>query len=347
MEEIPIFEVSINPEHSTGENELGMDEIAFTSDPAIMVKGVAFRSQENKELFADKKKYRITAPAMIPMDIYRSDDEGEYEVRFTEDNIEDIFVKFMSDLRNNDLFNIEHQENERAPAYILEAWLVDNPKKDKAFSTFGIDVPKGTLMITAQITDQEFYEEIVVNERFGFSIEAFLGLIEPTKLSNQQTHNNMQLENEQKFSVNGKEFQIVDGVPVEVKLANDGEHVEETASEVTEEVVEAPVAETAEAVAMMEEGEEKEEELNEEETVTEEEEVVVEAEVNPETDSEAIMAIVAPILEQMRNEVLQEVAAMLNEQVTEEEESPSEDAEVNMSGTQKFKNVVKFLTTEK
>ena len=70
MEELSIFEASIDKEYQKGENELGMDEIAFTSDPAVMVKGVAFKA-DKRELFADAKKCRITAPAMIPMDIYR------------------------------------------------------------------------------------------------------------------------------------------------------------------------------------------------------------------------------------------------------------------------------------
>ncbi len=48
--------------------------IAFTSSPAIKVRGLAF-SSEKKMLFADDVKYRITAPALIPMDIYRRDSE--------------------------------------------------------------------------------------------------------------------------------------------------------------------------------------------------------------------------------------------------------------------------------
>ena len=79
MDKRPIYDISIDPAYQEGENELGWDETAFTSDPAIMVKGMAYKSQAPKQLFADKKKYRVTAPAMIPMDIYRSDEDGDYE----------------------------------------------------------------------------------------------------------------------------------------------------------------------------------------------------------------------------------------------------------------------------
>jgi len=65
--DLPIYKITIDPEYSDGE-DLGIEQIAFTSNPAIKVKGMAF-SQEVKMLFADDLKYRVTAPAMIPMEI--------------------------------------------------------------------------------------------------------------------------------------------------------------------------------------------------------------------------------------------------------------------------------------
>ncbi len=102
---------------------------------------------------------RIVAPAMIPMNIYRNDEGEEYYVQFTEQEIENIYSKFMQDLNNQNLFNLEHTDK-KVPAYILEAWIVENPKEDKSYSSYGIEVPKGTLMLTAQITDKEYYQEL-------------------------------------------------------------------------------------------------------------------------------------------------------------------------------------------
>jgi hypothetical protein len=82
----------------------------------------------------------------------------------------------MLNLNNRNLFNLEHEGDQIVPAYILEAWLVDNPDADKAKSTFGISVPKGTLMVTAQVTDTEYYNKLVEAGQVGFSIEGFLGL---------------------------------------------------------------------------------------------------------------------------------------------------------------------------
>ena len=72
VNDLPIYKITIDPEYSEGE-DLGIEQIAFTSNPAIKVRGLAFESVA-KRFFSDSLKYRVTAPAMIPMDIYRRDD---------------------------------------------------------------------------------------------------------------------------------------------------------------------------------------------------------------------------------------------------------------------------------
>jgi hypothetical protein len=41
--------------------------------------GMAFNSQVKPMIFKDNVKYRIVAPALIPMEIYRKDDEDGKE----------------------------------------------------------------------------------------------------------------------------------------------------------------------------------------------------------------------------------------------------------------------------
>ena len=318
MEGLPTYKITIDETYNDGEQPLGVDAIAFTANPAVLVKGVAFKSQA-KSHFADEKKYRITAPAMIPMDIYRNDDDmGEYYVQFSEVEIDTIFKEFMLNLNNRNLFNLEHEGDKIVPAYILEAWLVDNPEADKAKSTFGISVPKGTLMMTAQITDTNYYNKLVEAGQVGFSIEGFLGL----KLSNQkQTY---MLPDGEHTLEDGTVIIVKDGVVVEVKepitpLDNAMEVEASTEVEMaapTEAPVEAP---------------------EEEPSV----EVEVEAAIDPAADSEAILAIVTPILEQRIAEVLQVIADVKNELTQTEEAAPVE--EVKMTAAQKFNNVVNFL----
>lgn len=291
--DIPIFKVTIDEEYSDGE-VLGIEQVAFTSKPAILVKGMAFNSHTKVMQFADEPKMRIVAPAMIPMDIYRNDEEGEYYVQFSEQEIETIYSDFMQNLNNKNLFNLEHDAGQTVPAYILESWIVENPKEDKAFSSYGIEVPKGTLMLTAQITDKEYYNKLVESEQLGFSIEGFLGL----KLNSNQIINNSMNLPDGEHLIEGKIYVVTDGEIVEVKDAPATEVV-------AEEVVEEEVVMTEEVV--------------EEEVVVEE----AEMSVDPTADAEAILAIVMPTIDEKYNELIQliaEVKAMiptLEEEVTD------------------------------
>jgi hypothetical protein len=312
--DLPIYKITIDDEYSDGET-LGIEMIAFTNLPAIKVKGMAFGS-EKRLMFADDVKYRITAPAMIPMDIYRKNDgDGEYYVQFTEEVIEQIHTKFMADLRNRDIFNLEHDTEKKVPAYILETWIVDNPTKDKAYSTFGIEVPKGTLMVTAQVTDAEYFAELVANDQVGFSIEGFLGL----KLSEQIKLNNMMLPDGEHL-IEDKIYVVKDGEVVEIK---------EVEKEPTEEVVEEEMA--TEEVAMEETTVE---ETTEESTTTDEAMAI-----DPATDAEAIAAIVLPMLEERERAIISMIAELRNQ--IEEMYAEKED-EIPAAGQQEMSMQEKF-----
>lgn len=319
--DLPIYKITIDDEYSDGET-LGIEMIAFTNLPAIKVKGMAFGS-DKRLMFADDVKYRITAPAMIPMDIYRKNDgDGEYYVQFTEEVIEQIHTKFMADLRNRDIFNLEHDTEKKVPAYILETWIVDNPTKDKAYSTFGIEVPKGTLMVTAQVTDAEYFAELVANDQVGFSIEGFLGL----KLSEQIKLNKMMLPDGE-HRIEDKIYVVKDGEIVEIK---------EVEKEPTEEVVEEEMA--TEEVAMEETTVE---EITEESTTTDEAMAI-----DPATDAEAIAAIVLPMLEEREKAIISMIADLRNqieEMYAEKEEEVVETQMTQLSMSEKFAKFNQFV----
>lgn len=227
MAQKPKYKVTIDDMYSDGE-ELGWDKTAFTNKPAIIIKGVALTAQDRpvEMFFADKLKYQIAAPLMIPMEIYRNDSYGEYYVEFTEAEIERIHKKKMSKLTTNKgLFNLEHDNGEIVPAYLLEMWIVDKPEQDKSFSTYGVKVPKGTLFGVAQVTDKEYYANLVANEQTGFSIEGFLGLtlqdIEESKKKTKKTKETKMEENTilpegAKFQIEDKWYEVKDGKVVEV-----------------------------------------------------------------------------------------------------------------------------------
>ena len=311
--DIPIYKITIEPEYSDGE-ELGIEQIAFTSTPAIITKGLAF-DEHKKLFFSDDLKYRVVAPAMIPMEIYRNDEDGdEYYVQFSVETIENIHSKFMKDLSNRNVFNLEHDTDKTVPAYVLEAWIVEDPKKDKAYSSYGIEVPKGTLMVTAQVTDKDYYNELVKNEQIGFSIEGFLGL----KLSKQLNKYNMKLPDGEHL-IEGKIYIVVDGEVTEIK---DAPVVEEEA--MTEEIALETVVE--------------------EEVVTETP-ATEEMAIDPAADAEAILAIVQPVIDEQINAIIAMIADLRNhmEEVMSEGEEVVEVEATKLSQHDKFSMVSKFL----
>jgi len=318
---LPVYKITIDKEYSENGEDLGVDQIAFTSNPAIQVKGFAFESQEPKKLFfKDEVKMRIAAPSMIPMDIYRKDDDGtEYYVEFTAEVIEEIHSKMMANLKTKDLFNLEHDADKKVPAYVHEILLVDSEAKQKYIKDeYDIDTKLGSQFVVSQITDKDYYNSLVENEQFAYSIEGFLGL----KLNKHKMNNPT-------FELEGKFYELVDGVPVEVKASEEV---------VTEEVAE-PVAEVAEEVALEEDKEEEvaaqEEEEMAQDGKEEEEEEKEKMAVDPEADAEAIMAIVAPALDALRAEILEALAEKQNEEeeVVEEE---VEMQETQLSITERF-----------
>ena len=314
--DIPIYKITIEPEYSDGE-ELGIEQIAFTSTPAIITKGLAF-DEHKKLFFSDDLKYRVVAPAMIPMEIYRNDEGGdEYYVQFSVETIENIHSKFMKDLSNRNVFNLEHDTDKTVPAYVLEAWIVEDPKKDKAYSSYGIEVPKGTLMVTAQVTDKDYYNELVKNEQIGFSIEGFLGLKLSNQLNNKYSMNKLP---DGEHLIDGKIYVVVDGEIIEIK---DAPVVEEEA--MTEEIaLEDTVVE---------------EEVIEETPATEE------MAIDPAADAEAILAIVQPVIDEQINAIIAMIADLRNhmEEVMAEGEEVVEVEATKLTQHDKFSMVSKFL----
>lgn len=309
---IPTYQITIDPAYAENGEDLGIEQIAFTATPAIKVKGMAFSAQAKPLFFSDELKYRITAPALIPMEIYRFDEDSkeEYNVKFTAEEIEKIHGKFMKQMVNRDLFNLEHDQSKAVPAYVLEAWIVDTPLEDKAYSSFGIEVPEGTLMVTAQVTDKEYYAELVAQEQIGFSIEGYLGM----KLKEQPNKINMNKLPDGEHLIEGKIYVVVDGEITEIR--------------------DAEVVEASEEVAL-------------EETIVEEEVVEETMAVDPVVDAEAILAIVKPVMDEQLNALLAMIAEIKNQleevMTTEIEDEVEMSEAVALSAHQRFSNVNKFI----
>lgn len=174
---LPRYKISIDQSLSDNGEELGITQIAYVENPAIMTKGVYFTEAQKME-FKDKLKMRVAAPCLIPdLPIYRFDEEiGEYEVIFDIDTIEKLVSKFKRNKVGTE-FNLDHNEDLSSPSYILNDWFVEDSKTDISFTKYGVKVPVGSWFVVSQFTDEKFFQEEIINkDRAAYSIEGFLGL---------------------------------------------------------------------------------------------------------------------------------------------------------------------------
>ena len=178
-------------------------------------------------------------------------------------------------------------------------------------------------MVTAQVTDKEYYAELVSQEQIGFSIEGYLGMkLKEQKQSQNKTQMNDLMLPDGEHIINEKIYIIKDGKVVEVKDVEKVEASEEVALEDT--VVEETV--TAEVPA-------------EEQTMA----------IDPAADAEAILAIVKPVMDEQMNALLAMIADLKNQleealSVEVEEEVMSEG--VTLSAHQRFSSVNKFINNK-
>lgn len=127
------------------------------------------------------EKMQVIAPLLIPdKDIFRNDEIGRYNMRFSVDTISDLREVAMSNqiFGRKDLFKDTHKGG-IAPSYTIDQWMSASPE-DKAYTEFGFDInrnPVGTWFVHSQITDRDYWEkEIKLNKKYAYSIEALINL---------------------------------------------------------------------------------------------------------------------------------------------------------------------------
>jgi hypothetical protein len=151
-------------------------------------------------------------------------------------------------------------------------------------------------MMVAQVTDKQYYNDLVANDQVGFSIEGFLGMkIEDynNKKQNEVTMNETgMILPDGEWTIEDKIYTIKNGVVVDVKDVEVPVEEVEMAEEVVEEVTEEEVAMAEEVVV--------------EEAPVEEVKMVI--------DETELMAILAPKFD----EIYKMIADIKNEEIVEE-----------------------------
>lgn len=162
-----LFELFIDElEEMTGVNALSLVE-----NPAIMSDWVALGDQKKimlAEVNADRQI--LMGAALIPnKPIYREMNGEEFYIFFSEETVAKAAEMFFKK-HNQQNATLEHDQRIDGMT-VFESWIVDDPELDKS-KKYGLDVPKGTWMVSMKVDDKNIWDNYVKNDKvFGFSIE--------------------------------------------------------------------------------------------------------------------------------------------------------------------------------
>lgn len=201
-----VYEIDLDALNELEVNDYyGVKLVAYTSNPAIKIKGVAL--SEDRKIFLSEKKMQIAGALLVPGNIYRNDNGEEYYLKFTDEAVVKIGKQLMKNLPtmgSESIFTNEHT-GVKLNAHIIEVLLIDSPEKQTLIkSQFGIDLPLNSIWINTQCEDADTYNYIVENDKVGFSIEGIL----PFKKANNKSINMSKQYKAVKFSSTRKRVAV-------------------------------------------------------------------------------------------------------------------------------------------
>ena len=159
---------TVDVDKTEAPDNLGVQKFAYTVNPAIIFMGVAFEAEKPiVPLSKDGKKMRICAPVLVPGEIFRKS-LGGHTVVFEKEEIELMYVDFMQRYDSKkDYFKHEHTDKKGVGSYILETWLIEEAKTDKANTIYNLDLPVGSWVMVTQFTNEEEFNKVVESGATG------------------------------------------------------------------------------------------------------------------------------------------------------------------------------------
>ena len=163
---LPIYKLAIGE----GEDE-DVDFIALVESPAIQRNFLTFKEQKASYNFAiqNEEQRIVSGPLMIAdLPIYRNDEQGEYYVVFTADEIKRIVQRFFKKGYQSNV-NIEHATKVDG-VYMFESFIIEREKG--IFPPKGYeDLPDGSWWGSFKVDNPKIWEEVKDGTFNGFSIE--------------------------------------------------------------------------------------------------------------------------------------------------------------------------------
>lgn len=151
----------------------GVHALSLVSNPAIQSDFIAL-GDEKPILLAEVSpdKQILMGAVLIPdKPIFRQGSKGQedYYVFFSEETVSKTAEMFFK-RGNQSNATLEHKDVLDGMT-VFESWIVEDPEMDKS-KKFGLNVPKGTWMVSMKVDDKEIWDNYVKNDKvFGFSLE--------------------------------------------------------------------------------------------------------------------------------------------------------------------------------
>lgn len=171
---IPVYRAKV-----TQSKDDGIYAMSFVDFPAVERNFVALsKRRQQVRLNLNKHKQVLTGVVLIPDQlIYRDQPPlGRYYMQFTAADIEQIAAKMMRQAIA--LSTTTHQHDTPLDGnYLVELWIVKDPKRDKSVALGMEELPVGTLCASYKIEDRDYWQnEVLTGNVKGFSLEGFFNL---------------------------------------------------------------------------------------------------------------------------------------------------------------------------
>jgi hypothetical protein len=173
MDKLPLYKMFI-ADDIEGEEEV--DFVALVESPAIQRNFLAFAEHSedevtNKLTFAvqDEEQRIVSGPLMIAdLPIYRRDEDGEYYVMFTGEQIKKIVQRFFKKGYQAKV-NIEHGKKADG-VYMFESYIIDRDRGVNPPTGFE-DVANGSWFGSFKVENDKLWGEVKAGTFKGFSVE--------------------------------------------------------------------------------------------------------------------------------------------------------------------------------
>jgi hypothetical protein len=311
---LPTYKIVVNEG-----DDSGVYAVSLVDQPAIEIDWIKLSKEIVEfEFAANKDKQLLYGPLLIPGKlIFRRDDKGnEYNIVFDAETIQIIADKFNKN-KLSDSFNFMHSDK-TVDAYIVENWLTGTIDKSQSF---GYNLPENTWFASVKVDSNDFWLKEVKTEKVkGFSVEIKAGI----ELVEELNKVNLS-EDDKTINTNLMEIKTKDGLSLftdgdlalNVKIyADDAMQtpIEDNDYQLEDgTVISVMNGAVAEISAAEEEAEDVAEEMQEELAVDAQVEVPAEAPAKDAIDPQAILDIVAPEMDSLKNalaEIMAKIAEM-------------------------------------